>query len=289
MVPAAYLRLRNRINRMDIGVGSLITGDGSWDWYLKHMTEDDAIHFCEMPIFTWFTAFDYAELSGRDPQECAEICEDMAARGFLGKGVRGGIAHYHITTQMYGMYKTFALPMDLEFDTDFWRSWGGDNTAGVDYGTPMYHSVPVKAEVIAEQEGVLPYDDWRAVIERNEFFAVAPCVCRKNKALRGERVCDDDTHPLETCITTGEEAQYYIENGFGREITKDEAIEILQRSVDCGMVIDHLYSKKAESICSCHSDCCMWLGTVRAANGEGNVMAHISNYNLVYDGDTCIK
>ena len=88
MVPAAYLRLRNRINRMGIGVGSLITGDGSWDWYLKHMTEDDAIHFCEMPIFTWFTAFDYAELSGRDPQECAEICEDMAARGFLGKGVR---------------------------------------------------------------------------------------------------------------------------------------------------------------------------------------------------------
>ena len=288
VVPAVYLMLRNRFNRMGIGMGSNIPGDGAWDWLMEQFSEDDAQHVLDMPLFEWFTAFDYAQKNDADPDESEAMLADLASRGLIGRAVRAGVAHYHVMTGMYGVYETFATTMDTQFNVDFLaKMWGADDSAGVDYGTPMYHSVPVNTDVVAEQEGALPYDDWRAVIARNPTLAVAPCVCRTNKMQLGRG--DPCDHPIETCISCGEEAEYYIENGFGRQITQDEACEIIQNAVDQGMVVDHLYSKAAESMCLCHSDCCMWLGSVRAANGEGDVMAKISNYDLVYDKDTCIR
>ena len=50
------------------------------------------------------------------------------------------------------------------------------------------------------------------------------CVCRKEAKLLGNG-CD---HPIETCLSFGVAAEYYIENEMGRKITANEAIQIIK-------------------------------------------------------------
>ena len=158
--------------------------------------------------------------------------------------------------------------------------------------TPFYYPVPVNQSVLPEGEEILPLDDWNKIIDRNEIIGVSICQCRLRRVLQGQ-ITEGCNHPMDTCMTFGEEAQYYIENNLARQINKDEARAILQRNVDLGMVIQCAYSKASEVICSCHGDCCDILSTYVALGAEGceaiNSMPQVSHYNLVVDTETCIQ
>lgn len=109
------------------------------------------------------------------------------------------------------------------------------------------------------------------------------------KTVTGTNVCDDaHKDRTETCISVGEIAQFFIERGIGREITRDEAVETIEASIDAGLVVEQLFSKRCEVICQCHGDCCKLLTTYVALGGASNMMENISNYNLAYDKDACI-
>lgn len=88
-------------------------------------------------------------------------------------------------------------------------------------------------------------------------------------------------------------AEYYIENGIGRQIDQDEALAIVQRSVDAGMVIQSCYTKDSEIFCSCHGDCCDILASYVACGsdvmGSLNSTPQISHYRLEVDHDACLK
>ena len=100
-------------------------------------------------------------------------------------------------------------------------------------------------------------------------------------------------HPLETCLSFGEEVSYYIEKGIARQVTQEEAPSILERSVEEGMILQSAFTKDSEIICSCHGDCCGILGTYQAIGVEGcetaSCFRNNSNYVLNYDEDACIK
>lgn len=140
--------------------------------------------------------------------------------------------------------------------------WGADIILQLyNARSSFYNAVPCSREVVADNEIALPYDDFEAIVDKFDKIAVSPCQCRLSHKALG--IPDPGDHPLETCITLGEEAEYYIENGIGREIDKKEALEILHRSVDCGMVIQVANSATTEVICSCHGDCCDISGLLR--------------------------
>ena len=45
----------------------------------------------------------------------------------------------------------------------------------MDSGTKTYSVSPVAADVCANSEIVSPFDDWRAIINRNDTFVIDPC------------------------------------------------------------------------------------------------------------------
>ena len=50
----------------------------------------------------------------------------------------------------------------------------------------------MNSDVVAETE-ILPYDDWQAVIDRNEVFVMTPCVCKSMQAsFKGDFSWEDD-------------------------------------------------------------------------------------------------
>lgn len=320
VIPEVYVKLRALVEGYGLGVGSNNT-DTSFDFFMEYWTPEEAQAYIEMPLGVAFTAADFAQKSGRDEEECESLCYDLSYRGLLMRWTRAGVHYYHHIAYAHGLWEYGLLAQEREdanaadfmaLDTaqqwvelhesedlenahkraDLHATVFADDAALFTSETPFYYPVPVNQEVIADGEGILPLDDWKKIIERNDVIGVSTCQCRLRRVLQGA-IAEDCDHPMETCMSFGEEAQYYIENNLARQIDKEEATAILQRSVDEGMVIQSAYSKASEVICSCHGDCCDILSTYVALGAEGcaaiNSMPQVSHYNLEVDAEACIK
>ena len=91
---------------------------------------------------------------------------------------------------------------------------------------------------------------------------------------------------LETCMMFGPAADYYIENELGREISKEEAKEILFKAEEDGLV--HFSSNHADGkifICNCCGCCCKALANITKYDKPGVIAK--SNYYASVDADTC--
>ena len=126
-----------------------------------------------------------------------------------------------------------------------------------------------------------PYEDVLAIIDAQERIAVAPCVCRTTKDLIGE-TCETS---VENCFSFGSHADYYVENGMGRYIDRDEARAIVKRNEAEGLVMQPFNSQKIGGMCSCCGDCCGVLRSLKAQPSPADSVQ--SNYYIAVDGDAC--
>ncbi len=93
-------------------------------------------------------------------------------------------------------------------------------------------------------------------IKDQGYFSISYCPCRLSHWINdpGEH-CE---HMLETCLHTGETARWCVEHGQGREITYEEAMDILKKANADGLV--HTINING-FICNCCDDCCpMFVG-----------------------------
>jgi H+/Na+-translocating ferredoxin:NAD+ oxidoreductase subunit B len=61
----------------------------------------------------------------------------------------------------------------------------------------------------------------------------------------------------------GGQARYYMDRGTGRRVDMDEALEILDRCEEAGLVTMPFNTQTPANICNCCSDCCVVLGTLK--------------------------
>ncbi len=88
-------------------------------------------------------------------------------------------------------------------------------------------------------------------------------------------------HPVEVCIQIDKAADYSLERGTGRKITREEAVEMLKMCSEKGLVHNVSNSKSiGKTICNCCGDCCEnWPG--------GTKFFAPSRYMAVVDPDQC--
>lgn len=293
VISALYLRMRNRINRIGRGLGST-PSENSWDMIMYLWSEEDAEHYLEMPLHEFFTASDYAGVSGRSEEECAEILEDQADRCLIWRVRRGGLPCYALMPYINGFWEFNELKAlysgvegaVAEFDTQGITGVDPNGESGFDTTFPLFRSYPISVDVVAEDE-IQPYHDWRALIKRNSTITVSDCQCRVMWDALG--VDYPEEHPRRTCLSLGEMAEYFIETGIGEQITQDDAIVIVEDIIDRGMVVESICAKNADIICCCHSKSCGNLKAWRGVNGEGVAEVYYNAYTLDYDSDACIK
>lgn len=298
-VAPVYQMLRNRINRNGIGVGSMITRDHQLDLWPTLFSEEEAQAYIEMPMYKRFTAADFARESGRPEDDCLAICNTIADKGLLHRGYADGTPHFYVLGSEYGYYESYVQHFDKSFlDLKDLNKADDFGAQFLDAGTSMYRTLPVDLGIVVDG-AYTQWDDWRDIFKRHEAFAVSPCMCRSKQLIQSgaadnvQEILSDDLrldckHPLETCISTGEQAEYFIEIGAGRKITSDEGIAIMENAIDEGMIVETVFTKAAESVCCCHADCCLNVGAVRKLNG-GPAMKNYSNFSLVHQREQCIK
>ena len=121
--------------------------------------------------------------------------------------------------------------------------------------------IPASQSIDPEQHAVFPFEMMEGVIQKANVIALVHCPCRGTAHLLGKKRCN---HPLENCIKYDELAEYLIDKGIGKEISKLEALDVIKKSEEAGLV--HLVDNAREGIkhtCNCCGCCCWSVGTIR--------------------------
>ena len=124
---------------------------------------------------------------------------------------------------------------------------------------PLDRIVPVEEQIEVQQEQIIPYEEVEKLIESSDVIGVAHCYCRHHKNLLDEQ-CNLNASKL-NCLQLGKNAQFAIEYGFSKQISKEEALEILREAEDQGLVHKAIHAnqnpeKPEAAICNCCKCCC---------------------------------
>jgi len=114
-------------------------------------------------------------------------------------------------------------------------------------------TIPVNVEIQADHL-VLNFDKVKQILRKAHTISLMDCICRTKLGN-----CDA---PINTCIDLNEIAENNIKNGVAREITVDEALDVLEKTHEAGLV--HMALGHGEtyepgvinSVCSCCTCCC---------------------------------
>jgi ferredoxin len=115
--------------------------------------------------------------------------------------------------------------------------------------------IPVNKVVDHSLQAVFSYDMMTEVVNKSRKIAVVHCSCRKRVPVLTGKKC---THTLEACLKYNDMADFAVERGLGREITKEEALEIIRKSEEEGLI--HFADNCQDEVqhtCNCCS-CCCW-------------------------------
>jgi NAD-dependent dihydropyrimidine dehydrogenase PreA subunit/predicted transcriptional regulator len=163
------------------------------------------------------------------------------------------------------------------------------------------------------EEQILPVQKVEELLEKFDDIAVGHCFCRHHHDLLGDPCKQTDIR--ENCFTFGKSARFTAEQGFTRLISKDEALDIIRRSDEDGLVHKayhpHFDATKDEtSLCICCNCCCGQAGSEtfnvnkthyiarvdqKACTGCGICVEnchtgtmYLNDDNIAYIGDLCI-
>lgn len=248
-----YRQLQEKLDTLGGGFPASGVGDEGPDInFLKRFySEEDAWYILRM-VNEYQTAHQFATANGIDPDVAAEKLYDISKRGLIYRQTIDGVVNYRLIPMVHGTYEFLWPYYEKGWLDDYYKMMdtGRFNT---DKTTPMFRQIPVCKEVLSPGTKLLPFDDLEAILDKHTSFSVAACACRLNRKARELPVCD---HEIETCINLGGFADYSVENGFARRISREEVMELLQRGVEEGRVISAMDSQEVEVICSCCKCCC---------------------------------
>lgn len=217
-----------------------------------------------------FSPVSVQEIQGRiamPREELESALENMAEKGalFVGKTIDGekGYALLHVG---FGFPQTFfwkgedtpqARKMALLVAKYFNRKVTEEA-----YGsqTKQYRYIPVGQAVKPELQAVFPVQLMVDVIDKARRIAVAHCPCRVSYRLVG-RGCD---HPTEVCMKFDELADFVIDRGLARELSKEEAHDLLRVTEEAGLVhfVDNAEGEIKHN-CNCCGCACWNVGNIR--------------------------
>jgi len=148
---------------------------------------------------------------------------------------------------------------------------------------PQFRTIPLNKEVTFDNQ-VAMYDDVRKIIENvRGRISLADCICRKGKDELG-RPCKA-TKLREICMQFGTAAELYIDKGFSRPITKEEAFEILKVAEKDGLVVSPGNAIYPPFICLCCGCCCEYLGNKKTLSKP--IQYYRTNYYAKIDAEEC--
>ncbi|HWR22261.1 MAG TPA: FAD-dependent oxidoreductase [Feifaniaceae bacterium] len=289
MARSAHCRFANHVSMH----GGLFIGPVSeesvWTRILKKLISEEecelGLRLTKAPV----SAEDLAKKLGRDEKDIAGMLWDMADHGAIFAHFIGEKPYYRLAPFVPGIYEYMMDRRTLDTEMAQLFVEMPNEMAGLfkylsinDGG--MMKVVPVMQEIKAQQK-VLTFEEILHFIETAECITVADCLCRTSMKMTGKG-CE---HPIEdTCIQLGPHAKYYIKTGRGREVSKEEAIEILNKVEEAGLVHTVFATEgmgNSSYICNCCGCSCSGFRLNRQFGGGAFSQ---SNFRADIDSEKCV-
>jgi ferredoxin len=250
-----YIKLREHLNSMPTGYP--VTKSGAEIKMLKKFYTPEQAEIALVIGKVPEKAESIAGKLNMDPAEASVKIEQMASEGSLFRvNTPGGPLYIHPNFIM-GLYEWHVNSIDKEtaeyaddvYDALFESHWKGRETTQLRV-VPVNKSIEVKNIVRS-------YDVLRELVKGKTGgpYAVAPCICRVEQIKKGNKI----TRPLETCLTFGLVAQYYIQNGIGKEINEAQLMDKLDECEEASLIPFSTNSKEIVNMCMCDKDTCQLL------------------------------
>jgi len=213
--------------------------------------------------------------------EVADKLSDMADRGLLFRLKKNNTVKYGAIPFVHGLFEFQVDRLDRhmaglvrKYMEEGFENYLADSAAGFFRTIPVQHSIDT-------QQIIAPYEDAKEILKKANKIVVAECICRKTSNLI-EMGCDK---PREVCFMFGSMGQYYLDQKMGREVDLDEALEILKKAQEAGLVTNPASSQNPGGMCNCCGDCC---GVLIALNKHPRPAEMVlSNYFAEIEKDSC--
>ena len=219
------------------------------------------------------------------PEQTELLLRSMASKGSLGWKEKGGVEHWFVQPLVIGMFETFqdgtpAPELLADVDKYFQSGYG---LAFVTARPSQARTIPIGASISVEHH-VATHDQIRSIVQSARGpFVVLMCICREIKALAAEP-CGKTTRS-ETCLALDDAAMAMLRRSRGREVSRDEALAILQQNQADGLVLQTSNAQRPEFVCSCCGCCCGLLRVQKHLTHPVDFWT--SNYHAVVTAGAC--
>jgi ferredoxin len=218
-------------------------------------------------------------------EELRNALDDMVRKGNTFRKTKNGKKVYANAPFVVGMYEFQIKRLTPDFLKDT-NEYVEDSFAAELLSTPQAPQtriIPI-GESIKPEWRVGTYELLRNVIEdAGGRISIGECICRKVRDLAGEPCSVSPRR--EVCMTFRDFSDWAEEVGWGRRITKKEALEIAQQNEEDGFVVQPSNEREPQFICNCCGDCCGILRLAKAVPRATDVVA--TNYYAEVDRELC--
>lgn len=195
-----------------------------------------------------------AAAAGMTEEEAGRLLEIMAAKAVIISREKNGKRSYSLLPTIPGLFefplmKGSGTPVHDRLSR-LWDEYHRQALGAAFSGnpSPIARVIPVGKSVEAATR-IHPYEEVAALLDAVDFIALAPCACRLSI-----KACDK---PVEMCFVFDGLGRFLVQRGFAREISRDEALKVLDKAEEAGLV--HTSNNSADKpgfICNCCSCCC---------------------------------
>jgi len=244
--------------------------------------------------------------TAKSEEEVQEMFENLVKKGALFKRIeKSGKPIYSLMPYIPGLFEFYFMskadpPEKLKevaqvLEDYFFTTFAPEtfNASQYQFFRVLPHQKAVEkvievGEEVPTEFQILPFEIVSQYISKAESIAVGRCACRDHsEIIDGAPRCDK---PRDVCMVFGRVADYWVGKGIGRYVNQAEAMEVLRRAEEAGLVHSTTNNTEFETqlpglICNCCSCCCFIMQGLHKVNRPRGIAQ--SNFDPQIDRSLC--
>jgi electron transport complex protein RnfB len=223
-----------------------------------------------------------AQRFGKAVPDTQATLDTMAKRGLVGFLKESGQELYMLMPFVIGLMESSTLHRMNREIAELFEQYAPYLSRGYGRFAPAEaRVVPVSTQIPADLQ-VYRYEDLRRMIEEAKSFELLNCWCRQERAAVGHPC----KHTVEICLQFSKEEGQYDKYPMGRKITKEEALQVMAKAEEEGLVHVSYNAEDGQVFCcNCCSCCCGLMRGLKEYKAP-NIIAK-SNFVASIDQESC--
>jgi NADPH-dependent glutamate synthase beta subunit-like oxidoreductase/NAD-dependent dihydropyrimidine dehydrogenase PreA subunit len=293
IVKAKVLEFVNKVSGKKPGSkGVLTAADPRYKILEPVVTEEMAEVALAMDFRKPKSAEELAVLCGKPVELVSKLAWELSMAGVCFVNEKDGVDQYWYDTWVPGIMEMMVnnkenvkkYPQIGRAFEEYGRVVGPMSVGKFPVGVGVMRVIPVEKAIQGETRRA-GYEEISKYLNEAHIFSVSDCSCRTSREVMGEG-CGHLKEDI--CIQLDHAAEYYIRTKRGREITREEAFEIIKRAEDNGLmhqIPNFDGTGKTHAICNCCGCSCF---AMRIAQMYSNADMVRSNYVAHVDKEKCV-